>query len=92
MGIPRRTHTKGEVVMYKEGIAKVHKVTSRGLWLETWKKPTDKSLAEPTGKIVFVPEKEAEHKVYPYAINLPIYFNPPMVWMDKSMQNTLRKH
>lgn len=73
-GIQPRTHKKGNYVEYKEGIAKVKKVTKRGLWLEPFNKPTEKSIAYPSGKIVFIPEKRVEKEVYPLFLNMPVVF------------------
>jgi hypothetical protein len=63
-GISEATHTKGSIVQYKEHIAKVHKVTDRGLWVEPFK--NYHGLAEPSGKVIFIPEKKVEHEVYPF--------------------------
>lgn len=76
-GIPEKIHRKGAIVQYKEKIGQIKKVTKRGLWIETFTKPTEKELAYPTGKVVFVPEKRAEKEVYPFFTRLPIYFVPP---------------
>lgn len=77
-GVEKRVHRKGHMVQYKEGIAEVKKVTKRGLWIEPWKKPSDKDLASPTGKIIFIPEKRVEHEIYPITTTLPVYISPPM--------------
>ena len=78
LGIPQRVHKKGAVVQYKGSVARVLKVEKRGIWLEPFKKPTENSIAYPSGKKVFVTEKEIEAgKVYSFGTNIPFYFSPP---------------
>lgn len=81
MGVPQRVHREGTMVKYKEKPARVHKVTKRGLWIETFKEPDDKSILSPTGKIIFIPEKKVEHEIYPYATNIPVFWGTvPFQW------------
>jgi hypothetical protein len=69
--VPQRVHKKGAMVQYKERLAKVHKVTKKGLWIETFKKEDD-GFMESTGKIIFIPENRVEHEVYPMTTRLPV--------------------
>jgi hypothetical protein len=75
LGIQEKVHKKGSIVEYKEGMARVKKVTKRGLWIEPFTKP-DKEIAYPSGKVIFIPEKRVEREIYPFFTNLPIYFEP----------------
>lgn len=72
--VPSRVHVKGRMVQYKEGLAQVKKVSRKGIWIEVWNKPTDKSIASPSGKIIFVPEKRVEHEIYPVGSKVPCFF------------------
>lgn len=76
-GTEEQVHKKGNVVYYKEGIVKVRKVTKRGLWVEPFKKPTEKSIGYPSGKLIFIPEKEVEKHIYPLTTKIPVYLSPP---------------
>lgn len=70
-GVPQRVHKVGAMVQYKERLAKVHKVTKKGLWIETFQKEDD-GFMKSTGKIVFVPENRVEHEIYPMTTRLPV--------------------
>jgi hypothetical protein len=79
-GIQGIIHKKGAVVQYNEGIAKVKKVSKKGLTLEPYTNPnTNKGIASPSGKEVFVPEKKVESKVYPFYTRIPINISPPLM-------------
>lgn len=79
-GAIERVHKKGAIVEYKEGIAQVKKVTKKGLWIEPYHKPSGKSIAYPSGKVIFISEKRVERgEVYPFFINFPVYAEPPFV-------------
>lgn len=71
-GVQQRIHKKGSMVVYDDRLAKIHKVTKKGLWLETFKKTNDDDFLESTGKIVFIPEKRVEHEVYPISTRFPV--------------------
>ena len=63
-GVSKRVHKKGEIVEYKEGLAKVKKVTKKGVYVQTFKKPN--GVIELSKKIEFVPESKIEKgKIYP---------------------------
>jgi RNase P/RNase MRP subunit p29 len=76
-GIQERVHKKNALVQYNERMARVKKVSKKGIWIEPFTEPTDKSLATPTGKIIFIPEKRVEKEVYPFGTSLPVYISPP---------------
>jgi len=78
MGEEEQVHRKNAIVYYKEGIAKVKKVEKRGLWIEPFVKSTDKSIGYPSGKEIFVKEKEVEQHIYPITTKIPTYLSPPM--------------
>lgn len=65
--VPQKTHKKGEVVEYKEGLAKITRVTNKGIYVKELK-DTDKSdpFPELQKKEIFISDKEIqEGKVYP---------------------------
>lgn len=74
LGIPKRLHKKGELVYYKDEIARVHSVSKKGIYLQKFSKAD--GLAVPTNKLIFVPEKDLyAGKVYPAFTNLPFWTN-----------------
>jgi len=77
--IQKKVHKKNALVYYKENLAKVKKVTKKGLWIEPLIKPSNKNLAYPSGKIIFIPEAKVEHQIYPVFLNLPIWTQPALV-------------
>jgi hypothetical protein len=81
-GIPRKIHREGANVYYQNKLAKIRRVTKAGLWIEPYEKATDKSISYPSGRVVFIPEHQAEQKVFPITTNFPIYVNPLFVMKD----------
>lgn len=74
LGIPKRIHEKGELVYYKNEVARVHSVSKKGIFLQKFSKA--EGLAIPTKKLMFVSEKDLdEGKVYPVFTNIPIGVN-----------------
>jgi hypothetical protein len=70
--IEKIIHREGHIVNYKDGLAIVRKSEKRGLWLEPFKKDRT-GIATPSGKLIFVKQKNVEHQVYPVSFpNLPI--------------------
>ena len=63
--ISPKVHKKGAMVEYRDGIARVKKVTKKGLYLQPYETEKDKILS-PKGKIVFIPEKRVDREVYPF--------------------------
>jgi len=76
LGIEERIHRAGGVVEYKGRLAKIRRVTKKGLWLEPFTNPTDKNISSPSGKVIFVKEAKVEKKVHPLGTNVPFYFSP----------------
>jgi hypothetical protein len=65
-GMQKIIHRQGAIVEYKGDIAKVKKVTKKGLWLQPFK---SNGIITPSGRAVFVSEENIEKgKVYPYAV------------------------
>lgn len=65
--VPRKTHTKGEIVQYKEGLAKIKRVTPKGVYIQELK-DTDKSdpFPELQKKEIFISDKEIQEGIiYP---------------------------
>jgi len=71
-GVQQRIHKKGNMVVYDDRLAKIHKVTNKGLWIETFKKTDDDDFLESTGKVIFIPEARVEHEIYPISTRLPV--------------------
>jgi len=77
-GIEERIHRTGAVIKYKDGLAKIKRVTKRGVWIEPFTKPTTRNIASPSGRVIFVSEKEVEKKFHPIGTRMPFFFNPPV--------------
>jgi hypothetical protein len=71
-GVQYRIHKKGAMVTYDGRLAKIHKVTKKGLWIETFRQTDNDDFLESTGKIIFIPEKRVEHEVYPISTRFPV--------------------
>lgn len=57
---PQLTHKVGELVEYNGDIYRVNDVSSKGVHLQKFKAPDEKSILRITKKVIFVPESKYE--------------------------------
>lgn len=61
--IPSKIHKKHELVYYKKDLARIEKVTDKGIYLRLYKQDKKDELIYPVKKLKFVAEKDIEDDV-----------------------------
>jgi hypothetical protein len=68
-GIQKKVHREGSMILYKDKIARIDRVTEKGIWITPFK---TNGITTPTKEIIFIPEKRVEREVYPYFLGISI--------------------
>jgi hypothetical protein len=67
LSVPRLVHKKGQPIEYEGKLARVEKVTNKGVYIQKYSSENG-LFKKTTKKPVFIPEKEYEKKAYPFYV------------------------
>ncbi len=74
-GVHRRIYQKGRIVQFEGKLARVDKITTKGIVITPFTKPDKKGITGISKKKVFVSSQDIEKgKVYPFFTNFPLIF------------------